>query len=98
MIVISFNIMATIQDEALLNFSDSDEVASETEDYVSRQSSSLSEDDSDAEQITGHAILSRNKSIEWKAQLFPQMRRLVAHNVVHLTPGPTRYVTSRIFK
>ena len=42
MIVISFNIMATIQDEALLNFSDSDEVASETEDHVSGLSSSSS--------------------------------------------------------
>ena len=39
-IVISFNIMDTIQDEALLNFSGSDEVASETEDHVSGQSSS----------------------------------------------------------
>lgn len=98
MIVISFNIMTTIQDEALLNFYDSDEVASDTEDHVSGQSSSSSEDDSDTEQITGNAMLSRNKSIESKAPPFPQMGRQVAHNVVHLTPGPTRYATSRIFK
>ncbi|PSN52918.1 hypothetical protein C0J52_03021 [Blattella germanica] len=64
--------MAALQDEALLNFSDSDKVDSETEDHVSGQASSS--EDSDTEQINGNAMLSRNKSIKWKAQTFLSLR------------------------
>lgn len=87
--------------ELLLEMSDEEEVASEIEDHISESeltSDDDTDDESDQSMIQTETLLSKDGKIEWKSE--PQSQTLCgrrkAENILNMTPGPTKYATSRI--
>lgn len=72
-----------------------EETLSETDDHISGISESSSEDEGD-ETINSSVLLSKDKSIQYRSDPPLQQGRRASKDVLNLTPGPTRYATSRI--
>ena len=83
----------------LHTISDEEESASEIDDYVSENELSSDDDtDEESEKLVNQStiLLSKGGKIAWNSEPLPSCGRHGAENVINMTPGPTRYATSKI--
>ena len=82
----------------LLNASDNEEDILEEENHTSDDSihpTSESECDTSDSEDDSDNVQSKNRKITLSVEPFPQHGRTSSANIIKLTPGPTRYATSR---
>lgn len=82
--------------DMLLAASDDEEIVSELEDHISEDSELSSEDDETEIECTDCTYLSKDKLIQYRSDPPLQTRKRSSKDILNLTPGPTRYATSRI--
>ena len=80
----------------LLSSSDDEAIVSELEDHISEASESSSADDETENEFTDCTYLSKDKSIQYRSVPPTQTDKWTSKDILNLTPGPTRYATSRI--
>lgn len=82
--------------DMLLSSSDDEEIVSELEDHISEASELSSADDETENEFTDCTYLSKDKSIQYRSDPPTQTGKRTSKDILNLTPGPTRYATSRI--
>lgn len=90
------------EDEIRALLEEDDDTSSETSDHVEFDESSYETDDDELplplpqvfEPVLSY--LSKDKNIQWFPEPFSRSGRASSSNVIHLTPGITRYAATRI--
>ncbi|KAK9687169.1 hypothetical protein QE152_g36652 [Popillia japonica] len=77
--------------------SSDEEECYEIEDHISVCSEGESEEEEpEISNVAFETMLSKDKQIEWSSEPPTQQGRFAAHNVLTMTPGLTKYTTSRV--
>lgn len=88
------------EDEIRALLEEDDDTSSETSDHVEFDESSYETDDDELPlpQVFEPELsyLSKDKNIQWFPEPFSRSGRASSSNVIHLTPGITRYAATRI--